>query len=73
MQYPTPNPREWSTLRGLDLERATIPDLQRAMGAASLTSKDLVAFYLERIQRVDPLLRSTISVDPHALRDAERG
>ncbi|HEU5157493.1 MAG TPA: amidase [Streptosporangiaceae bacterium] len=56
---------------GVDVEKATIPDLQRAMNAGRLTSLSLTRFYLDRIQRIDrPLLHAVIAVSPKALDEA---
>ena len=57
-------------LRGIDLERATVLDLQRAMERRRLSSVELTAFYLRRIRTVDPLLHAVIETNPHALREA---
>ncbi|WP_018680955.1 amidase [Actinokineospora enzanensis] len=62
-------------LHDLDLDRATIPDLQRMMDRGSLTSVRLTQTYLERIRTVDPKVRSVIALDPSALdqaRDSDR-
>jgi amidase len=55
---------------GIDLEQATIPDLQRAISAGRLSSVRLTAFYLQRIRAVDPRLHSVITTNPAALADA---
>ncbi|KWX05141.1 amidase [Carbonactinospora thermoautotrophica] len=55
------------TVAGLDLERATILDLQRAMNAGRLTSERLTQLYLDRIQRLNPSLHAVITVNPDAL------
>jgi amidase len=57
-------------LHGIDLERATIPDLQRAMGSRHLSSRELTAFYLARIAALDPRLRSVIVTNRDALAEA---
>jgi amidase len=57
-------------LAGLDLDRVTVLDLQRAMVGHRLTSTALTAFYLHRIRTVDPLLHSVIETNPQALRIA---
>ena len=57
-------------LAGIDLEKATIPDLQRAMGSQQLSSVRLTAFYRARIAVLDPKLHSVISLNRHALADA---
>jgi amidase len=55
---------------GIDLERATIPDLQRAMDAGRLSSVRLTAFYLQRIERLNPRLHAVLATNPDALRIA---
>ena len=57
-------------LHGVDIDRATIPQLHRQMRRGRLTSRDLTGFYLGRIRRVDPLLHSVLQVNPAALRQA---
>ena len=52
---------------GIDLEAATILDLQRAMGAGRLSSVQLTNFYLQRIRRLDDRLHSVIMTNPQAL------
>ena len=56
---------------GVDVDKATIPELQRAMSAGRLTSAGLTRFYLDRIERIDrPLLHSVIATSPSALDEA---
>ncbi|HEY6745224.1 MAG TPA: amidase [Mycobacteriales bacterium] len=57
-------------LRGIDLEAATIPDLQRAMNRHKLTSVQLTSFYLRRIKALNPRLHAVIATNPDALRIA---
>src|SRR5262245_27763327 len=47
---------------GISLGEATVAGLSRAMAAGTLTSAELVAFYLERITRHNPALGAVISV-----------
>jgi amidase len=61
-----PEPR----LAGINLERATIGDLQKAMDHRRLSSARLTAFYLARIAALDPRLRSVLTTNPDALREA---
>jgi amidase len=58
------------TLRGIDLDRATVLDLQRAMRGGRLTSVQLTAFYLGRIRALDGRLHSVIETNPDAVRAA---
>jgi amidase len=55
---------------GLDPERATVLDLQRAMDHHRLTSVQLVGFYQARIRALNPLLHAVIVVNPDAVREA---
>jgi amidase len=57
-------------LAGIDLERATIPDLQRAMSSRHLSSVRLTSFYLARIGALDPRIRAVITTNPDALAEA---
>jgi len=61
-----PEPR----LAGIDLERATIPDLQKAMDHGRISATVLTAFYLARTAALDPRLRSVLTTNPDALREA---
>lgn len=64
----------------VELEEATVTELQRAMAAGTLTSAAICAAYLQRIDAVDrsgPTLRSVIETNPEAIAiagqlDAER-
>ncbi|HEX3766039.1 MAG TPA: hypothetical protein VHW23_45395, partial [Kofleriaceae bacterium] len=47
-------------LRGIDLERTTIPQLQDAMDHGRISSLLLTAFYLGRIQDLNPELHAVI-------------
>jgi amidase len=49
---------------------ATVARLQQALGSGSLTSAELTAFYLDRIERLNPQLHAVISVTPDALAQA---
>ena len=55
---------------GLDLDSATIPDLQARMGQGRLSAVALTLAYLERIRRIDDKLNSVLAVNPHAVADA---
>src|ERR1700761_82651 len=57
-------------VRGIDLESATIPDLQRAMDAGRLSAVELTRFYLRRIATVDRKVNAVLAVNPDALRIA---
>jgi amidase len=54
-------------LRGIDLERSTIPQLQDAMDRGRISSLLLTAFYLGRIEDLNPELHAVIATDPTAL------
>jgi amidase len=56
---------------GVDVDAATIPQLQKAMDARRLTSVALTRFYLDRIRRVDAkLLHAVLAVDADAVAQA---
>jgi amidase len=62
---------------GVDLQKATILDLQRALTTGKLTSRSLVKAYLARIHAYDPRLNSIRALNPRAVKiaaklDAER-
>ena len=61
-----------TTVRGINIDAATIPQLQRAMDRHKLTSVQLTRFYLQRIRKLNPKLHAVITVSPTALRDARR-
>lgn len=51
---------------------ATIPEMQAAMAAKRLTSRELVGQYLMRIGLYEHRLHAAIVVNPHALEEAEQ-
>jgi len=57
-------------LRGIDLERSTIPELQAAMDHHRLTALELTRFYLARIAALNPELHAVIETSPTALVEA---
>lgn len=57
-------------LKGVDLERATVLDLQREMDRGRLSSVALAAFYLDRIRALNPSLHAVIETNPLALAEA---
>lgn len=54
------------------IEEATISDVQRAFAEQKLTSLQLVQYYIDRIDRLNPVLRAVIEVNPDAIDQAER-
>jgi amidase len=61
-----------TVVHGIDLERATVLDLQGAMNAHRLSSVELTTFYLNRIRALNPKLHAVIETNPDALGDAVR-
>ncbi|XP_057966606.1 probable amidase At4g34880 [Malania oleifera] len=53
------------------IEEATVSDIQRAFAENELTSRQLVEFYLQRIETLNPLLRGVVEVNPDALDQAD--
>ncbi|KAI4317443.1 hypothetical protein L6164_025310 [Bauhinia variegata] len=56
----------------LSIKEATVLDLQLAFKRNQLTSRQLVEFYLKEIQRLNPVIRGVIEVNPDALAQADR-
>src|SRR5215471_1316119 len=52
---------------GFQFVEATIPQLQAAMAAGELTTRDLVQGYLKRIQSLNPTLHAVIETNPNAV------
>ena len=67
---PAVSPFAAGTLAGLDMERVTIPQLQSAMGAGRLSSTALTSYYLDRINRIDPLVNAVLALNGGALSQA---
>lgn len=57
--------------RAFELQEATIDSIQRAFAAGSLTSRELVELYLDRIRSLNALLLAVIEVNPVALQEAD--
>jgi amidase len=55
---------------GIDARSATVAGLQQAMSSGHLSSADLTAFYLARIERLNPELHAVIAVSPDAQAEA---
>ena len=72
MSEPPSPPQVTSALggSGLDPGTATVAALRRALTEGALTAAELTAFYLSRIERLNPGLRAVISVSPQAAADA---
>ncbi|XP_073313826.1 probable amidase At4g34880 [Primulina huaijiensis] len=54
------------------IEEATIDDLRTAFDRNQLTSKKLVEFYFAEIERLNPLLKGVIEINPDAIHQAEK-
>ena len=59
-----------TTVRGIDVDETTIPQLQRLMNRGRLTSVQLTRFYLDRIKELNPVLNTVIKVSPTAIAEA---
>src|SRR2546423_15428143 len=57
-------------LAGLDVDRATVLDLQRAIREHRISSVLLTLFYLRRIHNLNPTLHAVIETNPDAVREA---
>jgi amidase len=56
-----------SAAGGFDFVERSIPELQAAMAAGQLTSRQLTLGYINRIQSLNPLIHSVIEVNPNAI------
>nr|CEL18835.1 N-carbamoylputrescine amidase [Kibdelosporangium sp. MJ126-NF4] len=61
----------FSVAPSFDLDRSTIPDLQRRMDRGGLTAVRLTELYLGRIRAVDGKINSVMLVDPTAVDQAK--
>jgi amidase len=59
-----------SGANGFQIEEASLLTIQQGFSNGSLTSVQLVRFYLDRIRGLNPLLHAVIEVNPDALRQA---
>ena len=55
---------------GLDPNAVTIAALRQALATGAVNAQDLTAFYLSRIERLNPALGAVITVSPDAAADA---
>lgn len=67
---PRSRPGGSTVVAGIDVDRATIPRLQRAMDGGRLSSVRLTRFYLDRIARLDRRLDAVVTVDRRAVAEA---
>jgi amidase len=54
------------------LREATVDDIQLAFKQNQLTSRRLVEFYLKEIDRLNPILKGVLEVNPDALFQADK-
>jgi len=54
----------------VNVDKATIPQLQKGMSAGRFTAVELTRFYLQRIRRVNPKLHAVITTNPDAISEA---
>ncbi|KAI3698833.1 hypothetical protein L2E82_42689 [Cichorium intybus] len=55
-----------------NIREATIPEIQTAFKQNKLTSKSLVEFYIHEIQKLNPIYKAVIEVNPDALHEAQK-
>jgi amidase len=56
---------------GIDLDTVTIAGLRQGLTAGAFTAAELTGCYLDRISRLNPVLRAVVAVHPQALAAAE--
>ena len=56
------------TINGQDflIEESTVTAIQQAFSQSTLTSKQLVDYYLNRIETLNPILRAVVELNPDA-------
>src|SRR5437870_5773805 len=59
--------RSAATAHDFDFVEASIPQLQAAMAAGQITSRELTQGYIGRIESLNPLLHSVIELNPNAI------
>jgi amidase len=52
---------------GIDLDTVTVASLRRSLASGAFTAAELTGCYLDRISRLNPVLRAVIDVHPQAL------
>ncbi|XP_058090972.1 probable amidase At4g34880 [Magnolia sinica] len=57
--------------QGFNIKEATVHDIQVAFQQKKLSSRQLVLFYLDQIQILNPILRAVIEINPDALHQAD--
>ena len=65
--HHVPDPR----VAGINVDSATVPELQALMDRHRLKSRQLTQFYLHRIKKLNPLLNAVITLNPRAKADAK--
>ena len=61
-----------TTLAGVELADATIPQLQQHLAEGRFTAEQLTSFHLDRIALLNPRLNAVITVSPTAVADARQ-
>jgi amidase len=72
MPEPSTSPQVSQTLggSGLDPDTATVAALRQALTEGTITAGELTAFYLSRLEELNPALGAVITVSPDAAADA---
>ncbi|MBK8149502.1 MAG: amidase [Acidobacteria bacterium] len=63
---------KFPTEAAIEIEEATIADLQAKMNSGELTARKLVEIYIGRIKEIDPKLKSVVEINPDALLIADK-
>ncbi len=69
---PTKPARHGPQRRPFTVVEATIPEMQAAMRTGRVTSRELVLQYLTRVATYEDKLHAALTVNPNALKEAER-
>jgi amidase len=64
--------RVGDSIANFNVVEASIPQLQAALASGEVSSGDLVALYLLRIARYEPVINAAISINPNAFAHAQQ-
>lgn len=56
----------------IDMKEMTVAKFHKALSEKQITSKELVKYYIDRIEKLDPTINAVVAVNPDALEDAAK-
>jgi amidase len=70
-QPPAPDGADRAGPGGIDLDTVTVASLRRGLASGAFSATELTGCYLDRIRRLNPVLRAVVAVHPDAMAAAE--